>query len=68
MPLITHWPVPFPAAERMLALIEKVRAEGSSIGGVIETIALNVPAGLGEPVIETIEGELYRKPSLLFQR
>ncbi|HEY91266.1 MAG TPA: chorismate synthase, partial [Dehalococcoidia bacterium] len=48
------------AAEEMLRLIEKVRAEGDSLGGVIECVALNVPAGLGEPVFDTLEGDLAK--------
>ena len=47
-------------AEEMLRAIEKARTEGDSLGGVIECIALNVPAGLGEPVFDTLEGDLSR--------
>jgi chorismate synthase len=50
-----------PAASlKMTELITGVREAGDSVGGVIEGIALNVPAGLGEPVFETLEGELAR--------
>ncbi|MCK9597844.1 MAG: chorismate synthase, partial [Sphaerochaeta sp.] len=38
------------AAVQMTALIEQVRAENDSIGGVIECRVNGVPAGLGEPV------------------
>jgi chorismate synthase len=48
------------AAEQMLQAIEKARAEGDSLGGIIEGIALNVPAGLGEPVFDTLEGDLAK--------
>ena len=48
------------ATARMMQLIEKVRNEGDSVGGVVEGIALNVPAGLGEPVMDTVEGELAK--------
>jgi len=48
------------AAEEMAGLIEKVKEESDSIGGVIEGIALNVPVGLGEPVFDTLDGELAR--------
>ena len=48
------------AAAAMTELIEKVRSEGDSVGGVIEGIALNVPVGLGEPVFETLDGELAK--------
>jgi chorismate synthase len=39
------------AAVRMEQLIKEVKAEGDSVGGVVEIIATGVPAGLGEPVI-----------------
>jgi len=48
------------AAEEMAKLIEKVKEEGDSIGGIIEGIALNVPVGLGEPVFDTLDGELAK--------
>ena len=48
------------AAEDMLQFIEKVRGEGDSAGGIIEGIAVNVPAGLGEPVFDTLEGDLAK--------
>src|ERR1051325_5964135 len=37
------------AAKRMMALIERVRDEGDSVGGVIECVARGVAAGVGEP-------------------
>jgi len=48
------------AAEAMAKAIEKVKQEGDSVGGIIEGIALNVPAGLGEPVFDTLEGGLAK--------
>ena len=48
------------AAREMLRAIEKAREEKDSVGGIIEGIVLNVPAGLGEPVFDTMEGELAR--------
>jgi chorismate synthase len=48
------------ATEQMLQAIEKARAEGDSLGGIIEGIALNIPAGLGEPVFDTLEGDLAK--------
>lgn len=38
------------AAELMIALIQSVRADGDSVGGVIECVVRGLPAGLGEPV------------------
>jgi len=48
------------AAKQMIAMIEKVRKAGDSLGGVIECIARNVPAGLGEPVFDKLEAELAK--------
>ncbi|MFC2065961.1 chorismate synthase [Chloroflexota bacterium] len=48
------------AAGEMSRLIEKVKEEGDSLGGIIEGIALNVPVGLGEPVFNTLDGDLAK--------
>jgi len=48
------------AAAKMLARIEQAREEGDSLGGIIETVALNVPVGLGEPLFDTVDGELAK--------
>ncbi len=48
------------AAAEMAKLIEKVRQDGDSLGGVVEGIALNVPAGLGEPLFDNLDGELAK--------
>jgi chorismate synthase len=48
------------ATEKMLRVIEQARKEGDSLGGIIEGIALNLPAGLGEPVFDTLEGDLAK--------
>jgi len=48
------------AGERMTELIARVGEEGDSLGGVIEGIALNLPAGLGEPVFDNLDGELAK--------
>ena len=48
------------AAKEMEGLIEKARGEGDSVGGAIEGMALNMPVGLGEPVFDTLEGDLAK--------
>jgi len=48
------------AAQAMSEVIEQVKAEGDSVGGIIEGIARNVPVGLGEPVFDTLDGELAK--------
>jgi chorismate synthase len=45
-------------AEQMIKLVEKVKAEGDSIGGVIKGVIKNVPAGLGEPVFDKLSADL----------
>ena len=45
-------------AEKMIALIEKMRDSGDSIGGVITCVIRNVPAGLGEPVFDKLNADL----------
>ncbi|HEY7697835.1 MAG TPA: chorismate synthase [Vicinamibacteria bacterium] len=46
------------AAERMIELIERVRGEGDSIGGIAEIVAKGVPPGWGEPVFDKLKADL----------
>lgn len=46
------------AAEKMIELIEKMRGEGDSVGGIVEGVARNVPPGWGEPVFDRLEADL----------
>jgi chorismate synthase len=48
------------AAGRMIELIKGVRADGDSVGGVIECVVRGVPAGLGEPVFDRLEADLAK--------
>ena len=48
------------AYQRMLELIKKVKKEGDSVGGVVESIALDVPPGLGGFFDDDIEANLSR--------
>jgi chorismate synthase len=48
------------AAARMVELIEKVRKEQDSIGGLAEIVAVGVPAGLGEPVFDKLKADLAK--------
>jgi chorismate synthase len=50
-------PVP-DAADRMAALIEEVRKDRDSVGGVCELVAVGVPPGLGEPVFDKLKADL----------
>ncbi len=42
----------------ILSLIESVRADGDSIGGVLSTAVIGMPDGVGEPWFDTVEGML----------
>lgn len=46
------------AGERMQASIHAARTAGDSVGGVLETVALGVPAGVGEPWFSSVESVL----------
>ncbi|MBS7651885.1 chorismate synthase [Candidatus Bathyarchaeota archaeon] len=48
------------ASEWMEAEIRRASAEGDSLGGVVECIVENPPIGLGEPVFDTLEGEISK--------
>lgn len=45
-------------AKQMISLVEEVKADGDSIGGVIKGIIRNVPVGLGEPVFDKLHADL----------
>jgi len=47
-------------AEKMKKQVLEASAEGDSTGGVVEVIALDVPAGLGEPVFNKLDAEIAR--------
>jgi chorismate synthase len=47
-------------AEKMIALIDQIRRDRDSIGGVVGCVARNVPKGLGEPVFDKLEAELAK--------
>src|SRR6266700_2981142 len=48
------------AAKRIISLIEGVRDEGDSVGGVIECVARSIAPGLGEPVFDKLEADLAK--------
>ncbi|MFC1834076.1 chorismate synthase [Thermodesulfobacteriota bacterium] len=45
-------------ADAMALVVEQVRSEGDSVGGVVEVILEGVPAGLGDPVFNKLDGVL----------
>ena len=53
------YPVINPRAQSaMLSAIEDARMAEDSVGGVIECAAVGLPAGLGSPMLDTVEGRL----------
>lgn len=45
-------------AEEMKIAIESAKADGDSVGGVLETVVTGFPAGIGEPWFDTMESVL----------
>ncbi len=48
------------ASRAMMEAIEEARRSGDTLGGVVEAIALGVPPGLGEPIVDTLDGDLAK--------
>jgi len=48
------------AAKRMMSIIEQVRDQGDSIGGLIECVIRGIPPGLGEPVFDKLDADLSK--------
>ncbi|MBE6516150.1 MAG: chorismate synthase [Methanocorpusculum parvum] len=46
--------------EAMREEILKAKADGDSVGGVIRCVAKGLPAGLGEPFFDTLDGEIAK--------
>ena len=47
-------------APKMIELIEQMRREQDSVGGVSEIVATGVPAGWGEPVFDKLKADLAK--------
>ena len=56
---IVRWP-DAADAERAISLIEKTRAQGDSLGGIITCLVRNAPVGLGEPVFDKLDADLAK--------
>lgn len=45
-------------AGEMINLIENVRKQGDSIGGIVEVVSTGLPTGLGDPVFHKLDADL----------
>ena len=63
MSLIESNPVRCPDAEiakKMISIIESVKRDGDTVGGVITCVVSNCPIGLGEPVFDRLHADLAK--------
>ncbi|MEM3702860.1 MAG: chorismate synthase [Candidatus Bathyarchaeia archaeon] len=47
-------------ATLMLKEILKAKNEGDSLGGIVECMALNYPAGLGDPIFDSVDADIAK--------
>ena len=47
-------------AEKMIEEIKKARADGDSVGGKVRVIAFKPPRGIGDPIFDTLEGDIAK--------
>ncbi len=45
-------------AKKMIKLVQSVKADGDSVGGIIRGVIRNLPVGLGEPVFDKLPADL----------
>ena len=45
-------------AQAMIRLIHEAKEQGDSVGGIVETLVLGCPAGLGDPVFDKLEAKI----------
>lgn len=46
--------------DEMKDAILKAKREGDSVGGVVECVAVNVPAGVGSPIMDSLDADLAK--------
>ncbi|OFY62643.1 MAG: chorismate synthase [Bacteroidetes bacterium RIFCSPLOWO2_02_FULL_36_8] len=49
-----------PTAQKMMSLIEKIKKEGDTLGGVIKGVIKGTPVGWGEPVFDKLHADLAK--------
>jgi chorismate synthase len=50
----------FDIANLMEKSIIKAKDEGNSLGGIIECVGLNIPVGIGDPVFDSLDGDIAK--------
>jgi chorismate synthase len=50
----------FDCAKLMEEVIIEARDKGDSVGGIIECVVLNLPAGVGDPVFDSLDGDISK--------
>jgi len=48
------------AARKMEKLVLKMKRQGDSVGGIVEVVVRNPPAGLGDPVFDKLEADIAK--------
>lgn len=48
------------AYEAASEMLEAIKAEGDSVGGIVECVAKQLPVGLGEPVFDKLDAQLAK--------
>ena len=48
------------ASRRMEDLVSRLKEEGDSVGSVVETVIFNVPPGLGDPPLDTLDSDIAK--------
>ncbi|MCW3997844.1 MAG: chorismate synthase [Candidatus Bathyarchaeota archaeon] len=48
------------SSELMEKSIIKAKSEGNSVGGIVECVSLNVPAGVGDPVFDSLDSDIAK--------
>ncbi|MES2309952.1 MAG: chorismate synthase [Verrucomicrobiota bacterium] len=56
---IVRWPKA-DEADELVKLIEEVRSQGDSVGGIVGCVVRGIPAGWGEPVFDRLEADLAK--------
>ena len=59
--ILHYWKFPVlegSAGAKMKALIERVRSDGDSVGGIVECAVIGLPAGIGEHMFDSVESAI----------